>query len=92
MAKKRKTRKDKIHADLRHSAQINTVINSVSLSPQKQVAQPTKEEIITPSLKNYTVSPAGINYTYVKRDLSKTTIVTAAIVITEFFLLLLTKH
>ena len=86
MAKKRKTRSQKVLADTRHSL--------YHLETTAQVSYPNeqKEEKQTPSAFKLNLSPAtqasNMSYSYVLPDLRKTAIVTAGILIIQLVLYL----
>ncbi|MBI4080599.1 MAG: hypothetical protein HY430_02400 [Candidatus Levybacteria bacterium] len=87
MAKNRKTRKEKKLADLRHTSFVEGRTITAS--------QPTQEpprgisysfSSASPSPLQTKTSVAAIDYSYVKTDLLKTTLLTSAIIIAELVL------
>ncbi len=88
MAKKRKTREEKILADLRHSFTHSQGAHKV-ISEAKN--KPETQSILIPQYKNQaTVSVSA--YPYLVKDLSKTAILTGAILVFQVALYFLLKN
>jgi len=86
MAKKRKTREQKKLADLRHTF-THSVVNQ---TPPEAKIQLKTENIIKPQIRTQATS---INaYPYLAKDLSKTAVLTAAILISQVILFSLLKN
>ena len=83
MAKKRKTKEQKRLADLRHNFKHTyTVVSSSITQPKLHVLQ--KSEVITTSMSTNA-------YPYLKKDLSKTALLTLGILIFQLVLLAILK-
>lgn len=87
MAKKRKTREEKKLADLRHSFTHDLVSKAISGT---KITLPTKE-IISPLEKTKSPSPTNL-YPYLIKDLSKTGLLTTAILTIQIVLFFLLKN
>ena len=87
MAKKRKTKEQKRLADLRHTFR-HVLVSQVSSTPK--ISAQSKESI---SL-SYRPNPQGLvtTYPYLKKDLSKTSILTLGILIFQIILFALLKN
>jgi len=89
MAKKRKTRSQKLTSDTRHQNTSPSFPSSQSISLQDLGIQTQK---ISPSLP---VQPSTLSmnseYTYVRHDLQKTTLITGAIILVELVLFFVVK-
>jgi hypothetical protein len=84
MAKKRKTREQKRLADLRHTfVHVENVVTTDSLNLKQSVL---------PELKAKTVAISANNYPFLKKDLSKTAILTLGILAFQAILFLSLKN
>jgi hypothetical protein len=93
MAKKRKTRKQKMLADLRHqtrtpSSPLTTSIHTVSIPKEAALSESDKSPIQT-ALPAKTITTD--HYSYLVKDLKKTLILTSGIVVIQFIFAYLTK-
>jgi len=87
MAKKRKTRQQKILADLRHNFR-HTLVNQV---PSSEKIQPQPASGISLSYKPNLQTSIN-TYPYLVKDLSKTGVLTLAILIFQIILFALLKN
>lgn len=86
MAKKRKTRKQKLSADIRRE----TTLESTPMHTYAPTFVATAPESqIVPRTVTHAIST--INYEYLKVDLRKTLVVTGAIILLQLVLFLVTK-
>ena len=89
MAKKRKTREQKILADLRHSFQHN----SISVAPLAGKTETTFSTNAPSVVRGKTASTTTLTaYPYLAKDLAKTAILTLAIFAFQIILLALLKN
>jgi hypothetical protein len=88
MAKKRKTRSQKYSADLRHQvhSQSPTPLSTISLNDIGIKPSEVTRKTISPSSQ-----PHLEEYTYVKHDLRKTSLITGAIILVELVLFFVVK-
>lgn len=87
MAKKRKTREQKKLADLRHNFTHTLVKNTIS---EAKIRTSPKEK---PQTSEKLASVTTLNeYPYLMKDLSKTTMLTAAMLSLQFLLFFLLKN
>jgi hypothetical protein len=87
MAKKRKTREQKKLADLRHNFTHTLVKNTIS---EANVKLPNKTD--KPSETKIILKTASNEYPYLMKDLSKTAMLTAAMLTLQFLLFFLIKN
>jgi len=87
MPKKKKTRKQKIQADSRHTTE-----SAALPSEQIQTYSVAKKEVISPKVtSSSTTTIATSDYRYLSKDLLKTVLLTISIIIIELVLQRLTK-
>jgi hypothetical protein len=99
MAKKKKTRKQKVLSDLRHHHLAPKSGNPVDESspaaeekPRSTVFTFTPDPVKSPAVPARTNIPTGTDYHYILHDLKKTTILTVSIIVGQIALFLLVNR